>query len=146
MEYNFLNERFADFYRADEKRGALFLVFSMEIILIACLGLFALVSFSVERRTREIGIRKVLGASVSSIVSIIGREFIGVLLFAMVIALPLSWFLMDRWLQEFAYRVEQGPATFLLASGIAVLIAAITICARTFRTANSNPVRWLRSD
>jgi putative ABC transport system permease protein len=146
MEYNFLNERFADFYRADEKRGALFLVFSMEIILIACLGLFALVSFSVERRTREIGIRKVLGASVSSIVSIIGREFIGVLLFAMVIALPLSWFLMDRWLQEFAYRVEQGPATFLLASGIAVLIAVVTICARTFRTANSNPVRWLRSD
>ena len=146
FEYNFLNERLADFYRADESRGILFLAFSIGIIVIACMGLFALVSFSVERRTREISIRKALGATVSDIISTIGREFVGIILLAILVALPLAWYIMNQWLNEFAYRIVPGIGLFLLAAGLAVLIATITITARTFGAARANPVKWLRTD
>jgi putative ABC transport system permease protein len=146
LEYNFLNERFADFYREDEKRGNIFLVFSAEIILIACLGLFALVSFSVQRRTREISIRKTLGASVSNIVLVLARDFIGITAIALIVALPLSWYLANKWLQDFAYRIDLGPGIFLAAAVVSVLITSATVSFKTIYAASTNPVKWLRSE
>jgi putative ABC transport system permease protein len=146
MEYNFLDDRFGDFYREDEKRGQLFLFFSSEIVLIACLGLFALVSFSVERRTKEISIRKAMGATVSNIVLIIASEYVAIVAVAALVALPLSWYLMTAWLADFAYRVSLGPGVFLLAALVLILIAAITIALRTIGVAKANPVKWLRSE
>jgi putative ABC transport system permease protein len=146
MEYNFLNERFADFYRADQKRGNIFLVFSAEIILIACLGLFALASFSVERRTREISIRKTLGASITSIVMILGKEFIGITTVALFVALPAAWYLAGQWLQDFAYRIELSPEIFVVAAVVSIALTAATVSLKTIDAARANPVKWLRSE
>lgn len=146
LEYNFLDDKFAEFYRADEKRGQIFVVFSLEIVLIACLGLFALVSYSVESRTKEISIRKTLGATIPDIVMIIGREFVMIVLAAGVVALPAAWYLTDNWLNDFAYRVPLGPGTFATAALLAVVIASVTILVRTIGTARSNPVKWLRGE
>lgn len=146
MEYNFLEDRFMDFYRVDEKRGQLFLMFSGIIVLIACLGLFALVSYSVESRVKEISIRKTLGASVGSILVIIGKEFVVIVLVSAVVALPVAWYLVDSWLNDFAYRVPLGPGVFVVAALLAAIIATVTVVVRTVGTARANPVKWLRSE
>jgi putative ABC transport system permease protein len=146
MEYNFLNDKFEDFYRADQKRGNIFLVFSAEIIFIACLGLFALASFTVERRTREISIRKTFGASVGNIVMILGKEFVSITAVAMIIALPVAWYLAGQWLQDFAYRIDLGPGIFVLAAIVSVAITAATVSLKTIYAARANPVKWLRSE
>lgn len=146
MEYTFLDSRFDEFYKADEKRGQIFLVFSSIIVLIACLGLFALVSYSIESRTKEIGIRKVLGASVQSIVSMISKEFLLLIGFSAVVALPAAWYLMSNWLNDFAYRVTMGVGVFILAPAIALLIAFVTISIRTIRAAVANPVNSLKNE
>lgn len=146
LEYTFLDARFEELYQADAKRGHIFLLFSLVIIAISCMGLFALVSYSVESRTKEIGVRKVLGASVSSIVSLVSREFLVLVVWAGLVGLPLAWYLMRTWLQDFAYRVTLGSATFLLALGLTGLIALLTIWLRTIRAATANPVHSLRSE
>lgn len=146
LEYTFLNGRFESFYRADEKRGQIFLVFSCIIVLIACLGLFALVSFSIESRTKEIGIRKVLGASVESIVGMVAKEFLLLVVVAGVISIPVAWYIMSAWLQDFAYHVNMGAGVFILASVIAVAIAFITVSFKAIRAAVANPVNSLRSE
>lgn len=146
MEYTFLDSRFEEFYQADAKRGQIFLTFSLIIVLITCMGLFALVSFSVEIRTKEIGVRKVLGASVNSIVGLVAKEFLTLVLVAGIIGLPASWYFMHSWLQDFAYRVPLGVGVFILAAFISVLIAFITIWVRTMGAARANPVTSLRSE
>lgn len=146
LEYTFLNDRFAEFYQADATRGQLFLFFSSVIVVISCLGLFALVSYAVERRTKEIGIRKVLGASVSNIVSIVSVEFLVLVLFAGIVGLPLAWYFMRSWLQDFAYRVPVGVSAYAYTFVIALLLAFVTIGFKTIRAARENPVKSLRTE
>ena len=146
MEYNFLDERFQDFYIADEKRGQIFLVFSSIVVIIACLGLFALVSFSIETRTKEIGIRKVLGASVQNIISMVSKEFLLLVVIALFIGIPLAFYMMTSWLEDFAYHVTIGADLFILSAFIALAIAFATVSFRSIRAAIANPVNSLRSE
>lgn len=146
IEYNFLDAKFQEFYQSDAKRGQIFLVFSSVIVLIACLGLFALVSFSVENRKKEIGVRKALGASTESIINLISKEFIGLVLIAFLIATPMVVMAMRNWLSEFAYKTNFGVGTFAVSGFIAVLIAFATISFRALKAAKANPIDSLRSD
>ncbi len=146
LEYTFLDDRFEEFYRADEKRGQIFLAFSLVIVLIASMGLYALVSYSVESRTKEIGVRKVLGASVQSIVGLVSREFLVLVGFACIVAIPVSYFFMQEWLNDFAYRITLGVGSFVLAGILTAAVALATISLRTARAARENPVRSLRSE
>ncbi len=146
VEYNFLDSKFAEFYQSDTKRGQIFLAFSSIIVLIACLGLFALVSFSIENRKKEIGVRKVLGASTESILNLLSKEFMMLVVIAFVIATPLVILTMRSWLSEFAYHVNFGVGTFALSGIIAILIAFVTISFRSIKAAVANPVDSLRSE
>lgn len=147
LEYTFLDDQvFAEFYRMDEKRGQIFLVFSSVIICIASLGLFALVSYSIESRVKEIGVRKVLGATVSNIVILVSREFIVLVAISGVIAVPAAWYMMSTWLKDFEYRVGLGAGGFILALVVSLVIAFTTVCFRAVRAARSNPVNSLRSE
>ncbi len=146
LEYTFLDKTFENFYKADVKRGQTFLAFSGIIVLIACMGLFALVSYSIESRTKEIGIRKVLGASVNSIVRMISTEFLALVIIACVVGIPIAWYLMNQWLSDFAYRIPMTPGIFISAASIAVIIALLTISLRSIRAAIANPVNSLRNE
>lgn len=146
LEYTFLDKSFERFYEADEKRGKVFVTFSAIIVLIACLGLFALVSYSIESRMKEIGVRKVLGASVQSIVGLISKEFLLLVLAAAALGIPLSYYMMQRWLEDFAYHIPMSVSIFATAALIAALIAFVTISARSIRAAMSNPVNALRNE
>lgn len=119
-------------------------MFTIIAVFIACLGLLGMVLFSVQRRIKEIGIRKVLGGSVSGIVALVGREFIKWILLANAIAWPVGYWVMRRWLQNFAYRVQLSPAIFILSAMLTLIIAAGTILIMTIKTARANPVDTLR--
>ncbi|MDH4273135.1 MAG: ABC transporter permease, partial [Candidatus Aminicenantes bacterium] len=142
--YSFLDEDFHHLYRAEELRGRLFLAFSILTILIACLGLFGLASFTAEQKTREIGIRKVLGASTPSLVRLLAQEFMKLVLLASLISWPIAYFVMRNWLKSFAYRTGIGPETFLVATILAVVIALLTVGYQAVRAALSNPVDAIR--
>lgn len=144
MEYTFLDNRFAEFYKADQTRGLLFLIFSGIIIFIACMGLFALASFSVKNRTKEIGIRKLLGASISQIAMLLSGEFTGSLSLAFIISIPVTYWTVENWLREFAYHIPVPWWAFLLAGLIAFCTALATISYQTIRAAITNPVESLR--
>lgn len=147
MEYTFLDDEiFASFYRMDEKRGQIFLAFSGVIICIASLGLFALVSYSIESRMKEIGVRKVLGATVTNIVTLVSKEFITLVAISGVIAVPAAWYFMTEWLRDFEYRVQLGVNVFVLALVVALVIAFTTICFRAIKAGRANPVKSLRSE
>jgi putative ABC transport system permease protein len=147
LEYTFLDDEvFNSFYRMDEKRGQIFLVFSAVIICIASLGLFALVSYSIESRMKEIGVRKVLGATVSNIVTLVSKEFIVLVVISGLIAVPAAWYFMNAWLSDFEYRVGLGAGEFVLALLVALVIAFTTICFRAIKAGRSNPVNSLRSE
>jgi putative ABC transport system permease protein len=146
LEYTFLDSRFEELYVTDARRGQIFLTLSIIVVVIACLGLFALVSYSVESRMKEIGVRKVMGASVNSIVSLISKEFLILVVIAGVVGLPIAWFFMRSWLQEFAYRVPFGVSVFALAILLTLFIAFVTIGLRAARAARMNPVNSLRSE
>jgi putative ABC transport system permease protein len=113
-------------------------------IIIACLGLFGLISFAAEQRTKEIGIRKVLGASVANLVSLLSRDFLKLVAMANVIAWPVAWFAMNKWLENFAYRIDIGWWVFVLAGGLALLIALVTVSTQAIKAALANPVESLR--
>ena len=130
----------------DEKRGQIFLVFSAVIICIASLGLFALVSYSIESRMKEIGVRKVLGASVSNIVALVSKEFIVLVAISGLIAVPAAWYFMTSWLKDFEYKVGLGANVFVLALVVAMVIAFTTICFRAIKAGRANPVTSLRSE
>ena len=115
-------------------------------LLIACLGLFGLTTFIVERKVKEIGIRKVLGASISGIVSLLSKDFIKLVLIALLIASPLAWYFMNNWLQDFAYRVTISWWIFLIAGSIAVIIALLTVSFQAIKAAIANPVKSLRTE
>lgn len=146
FDYFFLNEQFDLQYRGDKQFGRAFGVSAMIAITLACLGLFGLVSFTVQQRTKEIGIRKVFGATVSSVAGLVSKEFVKLVLIAILIATPFAWYTMSRWLQGFAYRIELQWWMFLLAGVLALLIALITVSFQSVKAALMNPVKSLRSE
>jgi putative ABC transport system permease protein len=146
FEYSFADEAFDKQYKTDDQMAALFGVFTTITIVIACLGLFALATFSAKQRIREIGIRKVLGASVSSIGALLSRDFLRPVLLAIMIACPLSWLAMHRWLEDFAFRTQMSWWVFV-ASGLGLLTVALaTVLVRSLRAGRANPVENLRSE
>lgn len=144
FEYSFVDEDFESHYRSEEKFSKIFLSFTGLAILIACLGLFGLVSFTVQKARKEIGVRKVLGASVSNIVVLMSKDFVRLVVIANIIAWPAAYYAMNTWLQDFAFRINIGIGTFLLAGGAALLIALLTVSFQAVRAALSNPVDALR--
>ena len=146
FEYHFLDKQWDLFYREDKIRQTIFLIVAMLTILIACLGLFGLATYAAAQRIKEIGIRKVLGASVGSIVSMLSKDFLKLVVLAAVVAFPIAWWVMNSWLQDFAYHINISWWIFLLAAGVAVLIALITISFQAIRAAIRNPVKSLRTE
>lgn len=144
--YAFLNDGFEHLYRSEMRVGRLFNIFSIIAIIISCLGLLGLAAYTAQVRTREIGVRKVLGASVPGIVRLLATDFIRLVLIAILLAIPVAWFAMDRWLQDFAYRTSLSAGTFILAGVLAIGIALLTISIQSIRAALANPVRSLRSE
>jgi putative ABC transport system permease protein len=146
FEYSFLDENFDSQYRGEQQTARLFTFFTGLAIFIACLGLFGLATFTAEQRTKEIGIRKVLGASVWSVVNLLSKDFLKLVLLANLIAWPLAWYLIGEWLKDFAYRTPVGPWTFVLAGLLAASIALLTVFFQAFKVAQSNPVQSLRAE
>lgn len=146
FEYQFLDERFNKLYAREQTQQTLFSIFAGIAILISCLGLFGLSMFIAEQRTKEIGIRKVLGASVPSLVRLFSTDFLKLVLVALVIATPLAWYAMHNWLNDFAYRTTIHWWIFLLAGGLTVLIALLTVSVQSIKVALMNPVKSLRSE
>jgi hypothetical protein len=146
FEYEFLYEKYDVYYKRERYLGILTGAFSGLAILLACLGLLGLVAFLTEQRTKEIGIRKVLGASVLGIVRLISKEFLILIAVANVIAWPVGYYIMSRWLKNFAYRTDLGWYLFLLAGGLALAIALVTMCIPAMRAAFANPANALRHE
>jgi putative ABC transport system permease protein len=146
FEYSFLDDDFQKNYLAETRLSAIVGYFTLIAILISCLGLFALATFSAEQRIKEIGVRKVLGASVAGIVTLLSKDFLKLVAIAIVIATPIAWYVMDKWLQDFAYRTSLSWWVFLLAGVIAVVIAFITISFQAIKAAIANPVKSLRTE
>ncbi|MEP6726846.1 MAG: FtsX-like permease family protein, partial [Bacteroidota bacterium] len=133
-------------YKSEQKQGNIFTVFAGIAILIACLGLFGLSAFTITQRVKEIGIRKVLGASTGSIVGLLSTGFLKLVGIAAVIAFPIAWYAMYNWLQNFAYRINMPWWIFILAGIIAATVALVTISFQAIKVAVSNPVKSLRSE
>ncbi|QQS35417.1 MAG: ABC transporter permease [Ignavibacteriales bacterium] len=146
FEYSFLNDNLDYLYKSQDNLGSLIGYFSLLAIIIACLGLFALASFTAEKRTKEIGIRKVLGASVTGIVGLLSKEFLILVILANLIAWPVTYFVMNNWLESFAYRTSIDVFTFITAGLIATLIALLTVSYQSIKSALANPVESLRSE
>jgi putative ABC transport system permease protein len=144
--YSFLDEVFNNMYQNEQQQGKLFTYFASIAIFISCLGLLGLAAYTAQVRTREIGVRKVLGASVSGIVGLLARDFIKLVFIAILIASPLAWYAMYKWLQGFAYKINVGWQVFALAGVLAVLIAFATISFQAIKAALTNPVKSLRSE
>ena len=146
IAYSFLEENFNATYRAEQKTGRILGLFAGLTIFVACLGLFGLATFTAEQRTKEIGVRKVLGASVGSIVALLSRDFLKLVVVAIVIASPIAWYGMNEWLQDFAYKIDISWWVFALAGVLAVMIALLTVSFQSVRAALANPVESLRSE
>jgi putative ABC transport system permease protein len=142
----FMDDEFNSIYRSEQRMGGISLSFSLLAIFIACLGLFGLSAYAAEQRMREIGIRKVLGASVSGIIAMLSRDFLLLVLVAAAISFPLAWLAMHRWLQDFAYRIPIGWEVFALAAVLAVGIALLSVSFQALRSALANPVKSLKSE
>jgi putative ABC transport system permease protein len=146
FEFRFLDEEYYSLYKAEQRTAQIFGLFSGLAILLACLGLFALAAFTTVQRTKEIGIRKVLGASISGIALMLSKEFLLLVGIAILISIPVAWYAGSRWLQDFAYRVELSWWMFAAAGVIGILIAIIAVSAQAIRAAVANPVTSLRSE
>jgi len=146
FSYSFLDDRFQETYKAEQNIGRILGIFAGLTIFVACLGLFGLATFTAEQRTREIGIRKVLGANTASVVALLSKDFLRLVILAFGIAAPLAWWMMNRWLQDFAYRVTVGWWIFVLAAALALLITLATVSFRATRAARANPINSLRSE
>ncbi|GAB3264019.1 ABC transporter permease [Larkinella harenae] len=146
FEYRFLDEAYERMYRSEQQVNTLINYFGALAILISCLGLFALAAFTAEQRMKEIGVRKVLGASVSSLVTLVSKDFLKLVLVALVLASPLAWWAISKWLETFQYRIELSWSLFATAGVLAVLIAFITVSYQSVKAALANPVKSLRSE
>ncbi|NOW94028.1 ABC transporter permease [Mucilaginibacter sp. SG564] len=146
FEYTFLDERFQKLYDSEKQQGNLFTIFSFIAIFIACLGLFGLSAFTISQRVKEIGVRKVLGASIPQIVTELSKDFLKLVLIASIIALPMAWYAMSKWLLDFAFRISIQWWVFVMAGVIALVIAFVTISFQSIKAAMANPVKSLRSE
>jgi putative ABC transport system permease protein len=146
FDYNFLDASFDALYRSEQRMGTIFSIFTALSLFIACLGLFGLSAYIVERRTKEIGIRKVLGASVQAVVGLLSKDFLKLTIIAAVIAFPVAWWAMNKWLEDFAYRINIGWSVFIIAGLCTLLIAFLTISFQTIKAAITNPAKSLRSE
>ncbi len=146
IEFNFLDQNFARQYEAEQKQEKLSLIFTILAVCIAALGLFGLAAFTAQQKVKEIGIRKVLGASVNSIITMLSRDFIKLVIFAILIATPIAWIAMHQWLQGFAYRISIQWWYFGLAGILALVITLATISIHAIRAALANPVDSLRNE
>lgn len=146
LDYQFLDESYGAMYKSEQKLGSLIWIFTLMAIFIGCMGLFGLAAFSAEQRVKEIGIRKVLGASVFSITGLLSKNFVMLVLISSLIAFPIAWWAMNKWLQDFSYRISITWWVFLVAGAVAILIAIITVSFQTIRAAIANPVKSLRTE
>lgn len=146
FSYRFLDDAFNTTYEAEQKLGRIFMVFTILSILIACLGLFGLAAFNAQKRTKEIGIRKVLGASIGQITYRLTTDFLKMVGVAIIIALPVGWFAMNKWLEDFSYRIDIPWWVFALSAFLAVGVAILTVSYQSIRAAIVNPVKSLRTE
>jgi putative ABC transport system permease protein len=146
FDYSFVDEDYDKQYKTEQQLSSLSAAFSIMIIFISCLGLLGLTIVAVSQRTKEIGVRKVLGASVSGIAALLSKDFVKLVLISIVIASPIAWWLMNSWLKDFAYRINIQWWVFLIAGIMALLIALITVSFQSIRAAVANPVKSLRTE
>ena len=146
FSYRFLDDSFARMYEAEQRIGAIAGIFGMLSVLVSCLGLFGLAAFTTEQRSKEIGIRKVLGASVTGITGLLAKDFMKLVLLSIVIATPLAWYFMKKWLSDFAFRIDIQWWMFAAAGAVAVAVAFLTVSFQSVRAALANPVKSLRSE
>ncbi|SHM07952.1 ABC transporter permease [Mucilaginibacter sp. OK098] len=146
FSYKFLDDDYDAMYRGEQRTAGVFTTFSALAILLACLGLFAVTAYAVVQRTKEIGIRKVLGATVSSIIVLISKDFLGLIVIATVIASPIAWYMAHSWLQDFAYRINIHWWVFIAAGAASLLVAAVTVSIQAIKAALANPVKSLKSE
>ncbi len=146
FEYSFLDDDFEQVYKSELMIGKLANYFTVVVILISCLGLFGLAAFTAERKTKEIGIRKVLGASLTQVVSLISKDFMPLVIIALILASPVAWYLMDGWLEEFYYKVALKPWIFLVAGTVSIIIALVTVSYQAIRAGLANPVDALKNE
>lgn len=144
LETNFLEDKYAILYRGQENTMNILKYFAILAIIISCLGLFGLASFMAEEKTKEIGIRKIMGASVASLVGIFSREFTKWVLLANLIAWPIAWFYMEKWLNNYAYRIEMPLWVFVAVAALVIIIASITVGHQSWRSATQDPVKSLK--
>ncbi|SEM61962.1 putative ABC transport system permease protein [bacterium A37T11] len=146
FEYYFADEYFNRQYKSENRFGSIFLNFAVLAIIISCLGLFGLVSYNTTQRYREIGVRKVLGSSITGIVKLLSADFIKLVVISILIATPITWFFMYKWLDNFAYHISLSWWFFAVAGMIAIFIALAVISSLTVRAARENPIRSLRNE
>ena len=146
FDYYFLDDDFAKLYQAEDRTKILSSYFAIFAILISCLGLFGLVSYATEQRTKEVGVRKVLGASVNNLFLLLTGDFTKLVLISLLFSIPLGWFVMSKWLDNFAFRIDLTAGIFILAAISALLIALITVSYQTIKASISNPVLALRNE
>ncbi|WP_373331023.1 ABC transporter permease [Salmonirosea aquatica] len=144
--YTFLDEHFADLYRADGQVSEIVGILAGLAVFISALGLFGLATYSAERRVKEIGVRKVLGASVAGIVGLLSRDFLKLVILAILIATPIAWLAVSSWLQDFAYRIDIDAWMFVVAGLLAIVVAQLTVSFQSIKAALMNPVKSLRSE
>ena len=146
FDYQFMDEAFNTTYEAEQKLSRIFFIFSILSIFIACLGLFGLAAFNAEKRTKEIGVRKVLGATVGQISYRLTVDFLKLVGLAILVSLPLGWFAMNKWLEDFSYRIDMGIGVFVLAAVLAIVVAIVTVSYQSIKAAIVNPIKSLRSE
>ena len=146
FSYKFLDEEIKQFYDREQKLSTLLTIFTSIAIFIGCLGLFGLATFMANQKTKEIGVRKVLGASVQSIVILFSKEYVKLIFIGFALASPAAFYVMNQWLSDFAYKITIGPSIFLIGLMLTFLIAIITVGYRSLRAATVNPVDSLRSE
>jgi ABC-type antimicrobial peptide transport system permease subunit len=146
FSFNFLDDSFNNLYKTDIKTSKLIFIFSSIAVIISALGLFGLAAFTAERRTKEIGIRKVLGASVQQIATLLSRDFVMLVIIAIVISSPVAWFFMNKWLENFAYRINISVWIFIAAASLALFIAIFSVSFQAIKAATTNPVVSLRAE
>lgn len=146
FDYQFLDDKIAGLYQNEIRTSQLFVIFSSIAIFISCIGLYGLVTFIAAQKTKEVGVRKVLGANVFSIISLFSKEFMYLTFLGMLISSPFAYFIMSKWLEEFAYRIEIRPMLFVLVGLITLIIAGLTVGYKSYKTAIANPVKALRNE
>jgi putative ABC transport system permease protein len=144
FDYQFLDESIREFYEGEQKMSVVLTVFTAMAIFIGCLGLFGLATFMANQKTKEVGVRKALGASVESIVYLFSREYVKLIFIGFLIASPAVWYLMNSWLQTFAYKITIGPMVFVSGLALTLVVAMLTVGYKSFRAAIVNPIESLR--